>query len=155
MTLTWANQITILRVLLITPFVICMLKINQTPSGHIMRYTALAIFLFMCVSDALDGYMARIKKQSTKFGAFLDGPDSRQTPDNMRVRNISVDNNLRAGIHTAVGGRRNDNRKRPDTAARIHTYIPYHRKAVFQADICRKSCHFPADLDGRGNTHRT
>jgi len=72
MTLTWANQITILRVLLITPFVICMLKIDQTPSGHIMRYTALAIFLFMCVSDALDGYMARVKKQSTKFGAFLD-----------------------------------------------------------------------------------
>jgi cardiolipin synthase len=37
-----------------------------------MRYTALAIFLFMCVSDALDGYMARVKKQTTKFGAFLD-----------------------------------------------------------------------------------
>ena len=72
MTLTWANQITILRVLLITPFVICMLKINQTPSGHIMRYTSLAIFLFMCASDALDGYMARVKKQTTKFGAFLD-----------------------------------------------------------------------------------
>lgn len=72
MTLTWANQITILRVLLITPFVICILKINQMPSGHIMRYTSLAIFLFMCASDALDGYMARVKKQTTKFGAFLD-----------------------------------------------------------------------------------
>ena len=72
MTLTWANQITILRVLLITPFVICMLKINQTPGGDIMRFTALVIFLFMCVSDALDGYMARVKKQTTKFGAFLD-----------------------------------------------------------------------------------
>jgi phosphatidylglycerophosphate synthase len=49
-----------------------MLKINQTPGGQIMRYTALTIFLFMCVSDALDGYMARVKKQTTKFGTFLD-----------------------------------------------------------------------------------
>ena len=37
-----------------------------------MRYTALCIFSFMCASDVLDGYMARVKKQITKLGSFLD-----------------------------------------------------------------------------------
>ena len=72
MKLTWANQITILRILLIAPFVICMLKADQTYAGKAMRYIALVIFLFMCISDALDGYMARIKKQVTTLGSFLD-----------------------------------------------------------------------------------
>ena len=72
MKLTWANQITILRILLIAPFVICMLKADQTNIGRAMRYIALVIFLFMCISDALDGYMARVKKQVTTLGTFLD-----------------------------------------------------------------------------------
>ena len=72
MELTLANQITILRILLIIPFVICMLKVNEEGSGIVMRYIALGIFLSMCISDALDGYMARIKKQITRLGSFLD-----------------------------------------------------------------------------------
>ena len=72
MVLTWANQITILRILLIAPFVICMLKSNESDSGFAYRYAALGIFLIMCISDALDGYMARVKKQITKLGSFLD-----------------------------------------------------------------------------------
>ncbi len=69
MKLTLANEITILRVLLIAPFVICMLKIHDNCA---MRYIALAIFLVMCISDALDGYFARARKQVTKLGSFLD-----------------------------------------------------------------------------------
>ncbi len=69
MKLTLANEITILRVLLIAPFVICMLKIHD---NRAMRYIALAIFLVMCISDALDGYFARVRKQVTKLGSFLD-----------------------------------------------------------------------------------
>jgi cardiolipin synthase len=72
MILTWANQITILRILLILPFVICMLKVNEPEYGKFMRYMALWIFLVMCVSDVLDGYMARVKKQVTRLGTFLD-----------------------------------------------------------------------------------
>jgi len=72
MRMTLANQITILRILLIGPFVICMLKINDPAIAFVMRYIALAIFLVMCVSDALDGYMARVKKQVTQLGSFLD-----------------------------------------------------------------------------------
>ena len=70
--LTWANQITIVRILLIIPFVICMLKVNEAEHSVLVRYVALCIFLFMCISDFLDGYMARVKHQVTKIGSFLD-----------------------------------------------------------------------------------
>jgi len=66
---TLANKISILRVLLIAPFVICMLKIRDHSA---MRYLALVIFLVMCISDALDGYIARVRKQVTRLGSFLD-----------------------------------------------------------------------------------
>ncbi len=74
MKLSWANRMTILRILLIVPFVSCMLKINDPDPklGLAMRYIATAIFLFMAITDALDGYLARTKKQVTKLGAFLD-----------------------------------------------------------------------------------
>jgi phosphatidylglycerophosphate synthase len=72
MQLSRANQITILRILLIAPFVIFMLKISEPGHGDVMRYCALGVFVFMCVSDALDGYIARVKKQVTELGAFLD-----------------------------------------------------------------------------------
>jgi cardiolipin synthase len=76
MKLTWANRMTILRILLIVPFVICMLKINDLHLNpglrNTMRHIATVIYLFMAVSDGLDGYLARVKKQTTKLGAFLD-----------------------------------------------------------------------------------
>jgi CDP-diacylglycerol--glycerol-3-phosphate 3-phosphatidyltransferase len=76
MKLSWATRFTILRILLIVPFVSCMLKINdpsiKSEFGTILRYIAIIIFLFMAFSDALDGYFARIKKQITTLGAFLD-----------------------------------------------------------------------------------
>lgn len=72
MKLTWANQITILRILLIWPFIICMLNSNTDDTGWVMRYSALGIFIFMCISDIIDGYVARVKKQVTRLGAFLD-----------------------------------------------------------------------------------
>jgi len=72
MQLTWANRITIMRILLILPFIIFMLKANDPETGRIMRYFAVAIFLVMCVSDVLDGYVARVKQQVTRLGAFLD-----------------------------------------------------------------------------------
>jgi CDP-diacylglycerol--glycerol-3-phosphate 3-phosphatidyltransferase len=49
-----------------------MLKINDIEYGNAMRYIAIFIFLFMAISDAIDGYMARRKRQITKLGAFLD-----------------------------------------------------------------------------------
>ena len=72
MELTWANRITIMRILLILPFIIFMLKANDPEKGLVMRYFAVSIFMVMCISDVLDGYVARIKKQVTRLGAFLD-----------------------------------------------------------------------------------
>ncbi len=76
MRLTWANRMTIFRILLIVPFVIFMLKVNdlELRAGlrDVMRYIATVIYLFMAISDGLDGYLARVKKQTTKLGAFLD-----------------------------------------------------------------------------------
>ena len=70
--LNWANRITIVRILLIVPFVSCMLKINDPALGELMRYIAVIIFLVMASSDVLDGYLARSKGQITRLGSFLD-----------------------------------------------------------------------------------
>jgi len=76
MKLNWANRITILRVLLITPFVILMLKTNEPTLSHIgsdiYRYFAAIVFVLMGISDGVDGYLARKKGQATKLGSFLD-----------------------------------------------------------------------------------
>ena len=37
-----------------------------------MRYLAIVIYLGMAVSDGLDGYLARTRKQITRLGTFLD-----------------------------------------------------------------------------------
>jgi len=76
MRLSWANRMTILRILLIAPFVSCMLKINSPTFSEAMRnairYVSFGIFLVMVFSDALDGYLARTRKQISRLGAFLD-----------------------------------------------------------------------------------
>jgi len=72
MKLNYANRITILRILLIVPFVIFMLKDDHPTMGTLMRYVALLIFLAMAFSDAYDGYVARKRKEITPLGAFLD-----------------------------------------------------------------------------------
>ena len=76
MKLNWANRITILRMCLIVPFVICMLKINDDQFSQNMRnaarYSAFAVFIIMALSDAFDGWLARRKNQVTRLGTFLD-----------------------------------------------------------------------------------
>lgn len=76
MTFNWANRITILRILLIIPFVSCMLKSNDPDLTETMqnvtRYISILIFLIMAASDGLDGFLARRNGQVTKLGAFLD-----------------------------------------------------------------------------------
>ncbi len=76
MKLSLASRITIFRILLIVPFVSFMLKTNDSAlspgAQNAMRYVSILIFLVMAISDFIDGYLARIKKQVTKLGAFLD-----------------------------------------------------------------------------------
>jgi cardiolipin synthase (CMP-forming) len=72
MFLTIANLITIARILLILPFTICLLKDNEPGRGDYFRWAAVGLFALIAVSDALDGYLARVRHQTTQLGAFLD-----------------------------------------------------------------------------------
>ena len=74
--LSWPTRITLVRILLIVPFVDCMLSMHDpqlTEAGQrFLRHAAIGLFFVMAISDAMDGYWARHRKQITKLGAFLD-----------------------------------------------------------------------------------
>lgn len=61
---TTANKITILRIILIPVFLV-LLYTKQF-------YWALAVYIIACVSDTVDGYIARHYDQVTNFGKFMD-----------------------------------------------------------------------------------
>jgi cardiolipin synthase len=71
-TLNWANRITLGRLLLILPFVACMVHINEEKNGDLLRHLSLGMFVLMAISDGIDGWLARSRGQTTKLGAFLD-----------------------------------------------------------------------------------
>ena len=100
MELTWANRITILRILLIAPFVSCMLNINDPGfTGHtrlVIRWSAVAIFILMALSDGLDGLLARRNGQITRLGEFLD-----PTADKLLITSACL---LLATKHSGVAG---------------------------------------------------
>lgn len=61
---TVANRITILRILLVPVFMLLLYF------GHV--YWALAVYIIACVSDFIDGKVARTFNQVTNFGKFMD-----------------------------------------------------------------------------------
>ena len=63
------NKLTILRVILIIPFVLCMLLPGVGTTG---KYVAVAIFIFASLTDMLDGKIARKNNLVTNFGKFMD-----------------------------------------------------------------------------------
>ncbi len=63
------NKLTILRVILIIPFVILLL--NDRP-GSYFRLIALIIFIVASLTDMLDGKIARKYGLITNFGKFMD-----------------------------------------------------------------------------------
>jgi cardiolipin synthase (CMP-forming) len=62
--MTLANQLTVLRILLIPVFVLLLV--------YDVRTAALIVFLLTCISDSLDGYIARTWRQQTTLGTVLD-----------------------------------------------------------------------------------
>ena len=100
MELTWANRITILRILLIAPFISCMLNINAPEftehTRFLIRWSAVAIFILMSVSDGIDGLLARRNGQITRLGEFLD-----PTADKLLITSACL---LLATKHSGVNG---------------------------------------------------
>lgn len=63
------NKLTILRAILIIPFVLCMLIPGLGNPG---KYAAAALFVIASVTDFLDGNIARKHNLVTNFGKFMD-----------------------------------------------------------------------------------
>jgi len=68
--LSWPNRISLLRLLLVAPFIV--LIMNQGAWGSAARYGAVAIFVSMAFSDVVDGILARRLNEKTRLGAILD-----------------------------------------------------------------------------------
>lgn len=67
---TLANKLSILRILLIPVFIGSVLY--YTPEKDFLRILALGVFILAVITDALDGYIARVKGEREQLGAFLD-----------------------------------------------------------------------------------
>ncbi len=65
-----ANNLTILRALLVPVFVTCLTY--AAPDKPYFLKLAILTFLVACATDALDGYLARRLNQLTAFGAYMD-----------------------------------------------------------------------------------
>lgn len=62
------NKLTILRMIMIIPFVVFML----VPFGGAGKWIALALFIIASLTDLLDGKIARKYNLVTTFGKFMD-----------------------------------------------------------------------------------
>ena len=65
--MTTANKLTLLRILLVPAFLVVLYL--GFPGAE---WAALGIFILACVTDALDGHIARKHNQVTNFGKFMD-----------------------------------------------------------------------------------
>ena len=61
------NKLTVLRIVLILPFLLVLYL--DVPGAS---YIALAIFILASITDFIDGYVARHYNQITDFGKFMD-----------------------------------------------------------------------------------
>ncbi|MBQ3105822.1 MAG: CDP-diacylglycerol--glycerol-3-phosphate 3-phosphatidyltransferase [Lachnospiraceae bacterium] len=63
------NKLTVLRMILILPFVISLLMKDSISQG---KWIALAIFIVASLTDLIDGKIARKQNIVTNFGKFMD-----------------------------------------------------------------------------------
>ncbi len=70
MALTFANKVTVGRILLVPFFIATVLYLS--PEREYLRWVSLGLFLTAVISDIIDGYIARTHHQKTKAGAILD-----------------------------------------------------------------------------------
>ncbi|HUI91334.1 MAG TPA: CDP-alcohol phosphatidyltransferase family protein [Chitinivibrionales bacterium] len=76
MPLTLANRITILRIFAVPLFVAALLYyttgVAKGAPEIVLRWVATGIFLGIFLFDAVDGYLARIRREITALGTLLD-----------------------------------------------------------------------------------
>lgn len=74
--MSWANFVTMVRILLIPAFVVLMFMAGpsrpEEPAVHAASYFAFIVFSVAALSDSLDGYLARRFNRVTRLGQFLD-----------------------------------------------------------------------------------
>ena len=70
MTLNIANKLSILRILLAPLFIASIMY--YTPQADFLRLLAVGIFILAIFTDALDGYISRLRGERSKLGTFLD-----------------------------------------------------------------------------------
>jgi CDP-diacylglycerol--glycerol-3-phosphate 3-phosphatidyltransferase len=66
-----ANKVSLFRILLVPGFVVCLLYYRPEELEW-LRYLAAGLFSLGVVTDAVDGYLARVEKQASRLGAILD-----------------------------------------------------------------------------------
>lgn len=69
-----ANKITMVRIILVPVFIWCILayRVSTSEYAYLLRIGAVVVFFIAVISDALDGFVARVKNQKTELGAMLD-----------------------------------------------------------------------------------
>jgi len=62
--MNWPNRLTVLRIILVPVFILTVFygRLN----------IALAVFVIAMLTDALDGYLARVRGEKTQLGAIID-----------------------------------------------------------------------------------
>ena len=65
-----ANRLTVMRILLVPVFVGSLLY--ASPAKPYFHSVAVSVFLLACLTDAMDGYLARKLNQRTALGSYID-----------------------------------------------------------------------------------
>lgn len=66
-----ANKLSLFRILLVPGFVVSLIYYRPGESEW-LRYVAVLLFALGVVTDAVDGYVARVERQASRLGAILD-----------------------------------------------------------------------------------
>ncbi|XHB98833.1 CDP-diacylglycerol--glycerol-3-phosphate 3-phosphatidyltransferase [Nitratireductor sp. ac15] len=66
------NLLTYGRILAVPAIVLCFFLEGKLQSSDFARWSALALFIAASITDYLDGYLARIWKQTSNIGKMLD-----------------------------------------------------------------------------------
>lgn len=65
-----ANRITLTRIFFVPVFIALLLY--DSPERAYFHALSVIVFLLACLSDALDGYLARKRNETTELGSYID-----------------------------------------------------------------------------------